>query len=160
MKAIWQNHRGKIIVVLIILYLILTVWVYINYHPYSTDYKLQPEERQFEIEPSFTYKNGLAKGEIIVTNIGRDYTELNGKYPIHVGISLVGEDGTVIDQDYQHLEIPVNSLRSGESCEITEVALANLSEVYANEGRLRFAIIQEGVNWNCDYIEIMLSDID
>ncbi|MCR5397845.1 MAG: hypothetical protein K6E64_10355 [Lachnospiraceae bacterium] len=157
-KTFWEKHHLKIIIVALLVYFVAVTVVYINYHPYSANKQLTEDARNIEIETDLNYKTGTVYGTVYLTNLGRDIYDLNGKYPIHLGVSLVDGNGKVTEQDYQHLEITSDELKEKETISV-EVQMTDLDDLYEEDGSLRFAIMQEGAGWNSDYTEVSLSKL-
>lgn len=157
-KTFWEKHRLKIIIAAFVIYFSAVTIVYINYHPYSANKQLDESVRNIEIKTDLKYKNGTVFGKVYLTNLGRDIYDLNGKYPIHIGVSLVDENGSVTEQDYQHLEIASDELKEKETISV-DVEMTGLTNVYEEDGSLRFAIMQEGAGWNSDYSEVVVSEL-
>lgn len=95
----------------------------------------------------FSYSNGDVTGVIEVTNNGRTILDVSsGKYPVNIGVSLLDQDGNVINSDLVHIAISNGDLKSGETVDVP-VEIQEVPQVETENCVLRFEIVQDGIDW-------------
>ena len=118
------------------------------YLPLSADSPLAAQ-MELALEADVHYEDGSVQGIVTVRNKKAKIEKASkGKYPIHIGVSLVDADGEMVNQDYLRLNIK-NTIQEKEAIEIP-VQLDGLEEHLKSGGGIRFAVLQEAVGWRED----------
>lgn len=106
------------------------------------------EKPNLRIKTDLSYSEGALTGKLLVTNRGQRTENISaGSHPVNIGISLVDQNGVMVDLDYFRLPVQrFGVLEQDETIEIP-VSLKNLDEIREKGYGLRFAIVKEGVSW-------------
>ena len=104
---------------------------------------------KLKLIPRLKNKSGTMTGNLVIVNKGKPVQNLSGgSYPVNVGISIVDENRTMVNQEYKRVPIKTEGvLGSKEKIQIP-ISLDDLGE-YAGKGySLAFTLVQEGVAWD------------
>lgn len=130
-----------------------------NEKQFSCDDNILSEGKwDFSINVDVQYYNGTVNGTVQIINNGEDINDVNGKYPLRLGISVCNEDGEILLLDYAHLAFENDTLVHGEINTIS-LCFDELKDVYEKGYGLSFDVLQEGVAWNSRKEIVMLKDI-
>lgn len=91
-------------------------------------------------------KDGEFKGLLELKNKSATINNINGTYPIQLGISLLNSNNEIIYLDYVHMGIEIDSLKKDMILQV-QINLLNLENIIQEGGKLRFCLVQEGVGW-------------
>lgn len=139
------------LILVICMYFLGLTFIFNQHHiflfPYSANNALKEEQIRIDIKViDCFYKNGKVEGMIMVKNKGNAIRDLNGKYPINIGVSIIDNTGEIINLDYGRICFESDQIRKRQTSEI-KFEFEGLEQIYHQNGGLRFAIVQEGVSW-------------
>ncbi len=114
----------------------------------AADFHLALVAQQGDLQTSADGKFRVLK--ISVTNAGKQPIKGAGKFPVNLGVQILGNDGTVTGPgavvDFVRAALPL--IQPGATAEVDVNIPAN--DARTKERKLRVAAVQEGVHWYTD----------
>lgn len=112
-------------------------------------------ELNLELKTDLAYYKGDIAGTIEVTNNGAAITDINGSFPLHIGISLLNAKGEILNQDYKRLELGEDGFPAADQITIDYADSIRDGSAHG----IRVALVQEGVDWLHNYVEVRFDSI-
>jgi hypothetical protein len=104
-------------------------------------------EYRVRAAPALVQNGAVVRTVIEVKNTGTTSINSNGKFPIHLAISLVDGAGKMIALDFVRATLPAEGIPVGGSADVVAEVPAKGVVGHA----MRFGLVQEGVAWYSDF---------
>jgi len=118
--------------------------------PGMTEALTQPQvgaEYRISAEPVLAQDGLVVRTVVGVKNTGTVAINSNGKFPLHLAVSLVDEAGKMVALDFVRVNLPAEGIPAGGSADV--VAEVPAKGVVGHF--MRFGLVQEGVAWYTDF---------